>query len=191
MATDELSRLDDGRPAVGDRDTPPSPAGRPPVPDGHKWCGDCRAAKPYDDFAIARDRKDGRQSICRSCSAARTRERLPRIRNRVRERYATDEAFRDARKRFARESGRIRSARTAQLLSDLRAGGCVACGELDESCLDFHHLDPKTKTWNIAQDLKRHRSHRDEIVDEAKRLCVVLCANCHARVHAGQIQVGD
>lgn len=48
--------------------------------------------------------------------------------------------------------------------------------------LDFHHVDPKNKNAQVSQmascSLKK-------IVEEINR-CVVLCAICHRRIHAGE-----
>lgn len=59
--------------------------------------------------------------------------------------------------------------------------GCQACGETDTVCLSFHHLDPNMKTATISSMWES-----DGLVDELAK-CAVLCRNCHARVHAGQI----
>jgi transposase len=64
------------------------------------------------------------------------------------------------------------------------AGGrCVLCGyERCTAALQFHHLDPQTKSYNLShqgvtRSLARARA-------EAKK-CVLLCATCHAEVEAG------
>jgi transposase len=64
------------------------------------------------------------------------------------------------------------------------AGGrCRGCGySRCASALGFHHLDPASKQFTIAQvgatiSLERLRA-------EARK-CVLLCANCHAEVESG------
>lgn len=54
---------------------------------------------------------------------------------------------------------------------------CVKCGENGVPCLQFHHLDPSKKSFNVA-DCK-DRSWRLVQLEIAK--CEVLCANCHAK----------
>lgn len=50
-----------------------------PVPEGRKWCPDCRSALPLEEFGRNRRAPDGLTSYCRPCHAARgnaTRQRL-------------------------------------------------------------------------------------------------------------------
>lgn len=64
-------------------------------------------------------------------------------------------------------------------------GACRVCGYSQApAALAFHHLDPTTKSFSIAEagmtrSLERARR-------EARK-CVLLCANCHAEVEAGLI----
>lgn len=77
---------------------------------------------------------------------------------------------------------RARQRRKEQLV--LEAGGrCAMCGyDRCVAALAFHHLDPASKSFTIAQggvarSLARMR-------EEASK-CVLLCANCHAEVEHG------
>ena len=69
-----------------------------------------------------------------------------------------------------------------------RAGGrCVICGyHRHPSALHFHHVDPGSKLFVLS----RHGVTRSfaEAVAEADK-CVLLCANCHAEVEAGFIEL--
>lgn len=62
-------------------------------------------------------------------------------------------------------------------------GSCRRCGFAEHpAALQFHHLDPSTKAFNLSaqgvtRSLERARA-------EARK-CVLLCANCHALVEAG------
>lgn len=65
---------------------------------------------------------------------------------------------------------------------------CVQCKEHDSVCLDFHHVDPKQKDFVISEVV------RDMSVAKLKtelRKCVVVCRNCHAKVHAGHIRLAQ
>jgi len=70
----------------------------------------------------------------------------------------------------------------------IRAGGsCATCGyDRYLGALQFHHLDPATKTFSISRD-GTTRSYA-EVCAEADK-CVLLCANCHAEVEAGIIEL--
>jgi len=86
-----------------------------------------------------------------------------------------------------REFQRLRHQRLKkerkETLEQLKAGGCVRCGELDPVCLDFHHTGDKGFTIGATSG-KSQKSH-SEVIREAKK-CVVLCSNCHRKLHAGR-----
>jgi len=63
----------------------------------------------------------------------------------------------------------------------LRERGCSLCPEDNWSCLDFHHLGEKEK--NIGN---MHIYNVTKLADEVAK-CVVVCANCHRKIHAGVI----
>lgn len=58
---------------------------------------------------------------------------------------------------------------------------CTRCGESDPACLEFHHLDSDDKESAISNaagagwSLERLQLEVDK--------CVILCRNCHAKLH--------
>lgn len=58
---------------------------------------------------------------------------------------------------------------------------CQECGENHPATLDFHHLDPETKDRAVASMISRGWTEA-EILSEMSK-CVVLCANCHRKLH--------
>lgn len=61
---------------------------------------------------------------------------------------------------------------------------CVLCGETEKVCLDFHHLKDKGEGVNkLIQKCSLKR------VKEEIEKCVVLCSNCHRKLHAGIAQL--
>lgn len=58
--------------------------------------------------------------------------------------------------------------------------GCVECGEKDPRCLDFHHRDPTTKSFNIAQGLSNKLSFPTLMLEIQK--CDLMCRNCHVKL---------
>ena len=64
---------------------------------------------------------------------------------------------------------------------------CVICGESDSCCLDFHHLDPSLKDRDITRAAWNGWSV-DRLLEEINK-CVVLCSNCHRKLHAGHISL--
>lgn len=65
---------------------------------------------------------------------------------------------------------------------------CIACGEKEKCCIDYHHTDPTTKEDKINNIIRRFGT-KDKILEELKK-CVPLCSNCHRKVHAGVLDIG-
>jgi DNA-binding CsgD family transcriptional regulator/5-methylcytosine-specific restriction endonuclease McrA len=87
-----------------------------------------------------------------------------------------------------RREGVIRWRRSAKLRLVEEAGGkCVLCG-YDEfpGALQFHHLDPKQKAFGLA--MRGLTRSIEELRREAAK-CVLLCANCHAKVEWGSAEL--
>ena len=71
-------------------------------------------------------------------------------------------------------------------LKNERENKCKLCGyNKHPKCLDFHHKDPTTKLFTIAQSEGRNI---DSVYKEADK-CILVCKNCHALIHAGVIQI--
>jgi transposase-like protein len=92
-----------------------------------------------------------------------------------------DGGYRCARCNTAAVSERRRQVKR-QLVEE--AGGrCRICGFAEHpAALQFHHVDPSTKAFHLScqghsRSIKRMRAEAEK--------CVLLCANCHAQVEAG------
>jgi hypothetical protein len=70
----------------------------------------------------------------------------------------------------------LRAERQGMLDYMKRAYGCEACGT-KTGRLDYHHCNPKTKSFSIASGLSRAWP---VILSEIEK-CVVLCAPCHGK----------
>lgn len=57
---------------------------------------------------------------------------------------------------------------------------CTSCPESHPACLDFHHLDPSTKDFSIG--VSARGMSLTKIKEEIAK-CVVLCSNCHRKIH--------
>ena len=68
-------------------------------------------------------------------------------------------------------------------LVELKGGKCVECGyNKSMSALQFHHVDPSTKSFGIAAaGVTRSYAELEAEVEK----CILLCANCHAEVTGG------
>jgi|TARA_B100001094_G_C18185230_1_gene803377 hypothetical protein len=76
------------------------------------------------------------------------------------------------------------TAKKLDFINEFKKDGCVICGyKKCLAALDFHHIDPSQKTSSV-----RRLSNFKHIEKEIKK-CVVLCANCHREVHAGEAKL--
>ncbi len=80
----------------------------------------------------------------------------------------------------------VRQRRRMKLTLIEEAGGrCALCGfDSWPAALQFHHVDPTTKTFHISNGGRTMSLAR--LRAEARK-CVLLCANCHAGVEAGAV----
>lgn len=61
---------------------------------------------------------------------------------------------------------------------------CLICSEKETCCLDLHHVNPSEKERNVSDVLKFWSWER--LMSEIEK-CVVVCSNCHRKIHAGLI----
>ena len=62
---------------------------------------------------------------------------------------------------------------------------CNCCGERSPVCLEIHHSDLSEKKGAVANMVRDKRPVTEVQAEIAK--CVVVCLNCHAKLHAGMI----
>lgn len=79
------------------------------------------------------------------------------------------------------DAEKIHKAKTKKFLDDYKElRGCRRCNFKDPRALQFHHRDPSTKLFNIAN---KKRANMDRLMAEIAK-CDVICANCHFIEHA-------
>ena len=132
-----------------------------------KKCGTCLEIRQLEDFAKRKASPSGLSYTCKFCM------RIASKRHHVRHRQ--ENIDRTARRRQACQKA------WADFKSTL---SCSKCPENNSCCLDFHHLDPTQKDFVIGEAAlyKTLASLKAEL-DK----CVVLCSNCHRKLHAGLI----
>lgn len=133
-----------------------------------KRCSKCQQMLGLDHFRFRSDRPNARRTKCIACHRAYDRgyETQGTVRQRRKERRAWYRAY------------------VRQPVEDYRqAHPCLLCGETETCCLDFHHSGEKTKSINR---MLSERFSLDQINAEIAK-CVVLCSNCHRKLHAGLV----
>lgn len=88
--------------------------------------------------------------------------------------------------RYSERNKKRREERKAWFFEQFLDGKtCQKCVENDPICLDFHHIDPSQKEGTISRMVNEFRS-KESIMEEIKK-CVLVCSNCHRKIHAGKI----
>lgn len=128
-----------------------------------KICCTCKEDKPLDQYAF-RDKKRGiRSSKCKKCH-----------KEYVHEHYLKNKDDYIARRKRDRWKERPRAV---ALMNELKSSGCILCHENRTPCLDFHHINPEEKKYNISELVSLKK-----IKEESKK-CIILCRNCHSMEH--------
>ena len=67
-------------------------------------------------------------------------------------------------------------------LVEMKGGRCEICGySKNQAALCFHHINPKTKSFQI--DIRRcSNCSWDKLLEEVGK-CQLLCLNCHSELH--------
>ena len=133
-------------------------------------CKKCGAEKPDSEFYRY---KNG--SFCRICKEC-YKKRVAKNKAENAEKYA---AY--SREYYAqhKSEAKSRDAEYRRMVDELKTP-CVKCGEKRLYVIDFHHIDPAEKSFNINR--KTAKRNFSIIEDEAKK-CVCLCRNCHMEFH--------
>lgn len=64
---------------------------------------------------------------------------------------------------------------------------CCLCQESFKHCLEFHHLDPATKSFDLGNS---HNLGPKKFLQELAK-CVCVCANCHRKIHWGVLDTSQ
>jgi len=75
-------------------------------------------------------------------------------------------------------------AENGAILRSLKINGCAICGyNKCVDCLEFHHVEPKYKRFNV----RKSTITRKGLVDELAK-CILLCPNCHKEIHFKEVE---
>jgi hypothetical protein len=133
-----------------------------------KICKTCNIEKPIDRYPKwkrgDRPGQYGWKNTCYDCAAAYARNRK-----------ADNNAA--TRKHAHTKRKKINELKTP----------CIVCGFEHPEAIDFHHLDPSEKEFNVSGAMGKAWDKVKAEIDK----CVCLCANCHRLHHAGIIHLED
>ncbi len=126
-----------------------------------KLCPKCENEKPFEEFNKNKTQKDGYQRICKLCSQ-----------NEHKKWYYSN-------KNIQLEKNKGHRLKFKQWYIDLKKTFyCQKCKDTRWYILDFHHLDPSQKEFEIGN----HQFSKYKLLEEISK-CITLCRNCHQEFH--------
>lgn len=76
-----------------------------------------------------------------------------------------------------------RRTKLKEMAVEHKGGKCECCGyDRTLHALQFHHLDPNEKDFGVSA--KGYTRSWEKVKAEIEK-CILVCANCHAEIHAG------
>lgn len=130
-----------------------------------KICNKCKIEKEESCFPFKDKKKGKRSTICSECQKE----------------YKKAYYYRNKESHYERNKITVKKLQT---YASVRKDVCIVCGEREKICLDWHHL--RDKDLEIAKICTKGSLIR---LKKELQKCVVLCANCHRKLHAGLIKL--
>lgn len=136
-------------------------------------CSKCKKEKEESEFHKRSSATNGLKSWCILCSKEHESNKSP-----------------EAKKIRYKQVKVSEKNRRLELFEKLKTytkeqGGCKTCGEQDYVVLEFDHRDRKDKKFTIAKAVGNVMVW-DKLLVEIKK-CDILCANCHRRKTAKEM----
>jgi hypothetical protein len=130
-----------------------------------KECSKCKIDKENIEFGISSRTKDGSNSWCKLC-----------VRERSKQWY-------EGNKEKANKKSSKRSQDRRNWINEIKQQlKCIKCEENHIACLEFHHINPIEKKFEIGRAINQIGIEKEEILKEIKK-CIILCSNCHKKFH--------
>lgn len=162
-----------------------------------KTCKDCKLDKPIEEFPLQDTKKGVLRAQCKICYRKSRREKYKNNEKGFRDKHnqrakdyykANPEKVKEHSRKWAKANPEKRAKTTKKIAQrygqeviDYKVSkGCANCPEKHPACLEFHHLDPSKKEYNISG--YRRRGGLKYIQKEIDK-CIVLCSNCHRKLH--------
>lgn len=156
-----------------------------------KICSKCGLEKDESQFRVDNKSKDKLGYWCKDCDRDYKREYYAKNRDKLRSefkvKYKNDESLRektrlrnqkwiDEHKDQFKATHRVYKNDLQNFVDSLKTP-CAKCGEERLWLLQFHHIDPSKKEFQVQATRSR-----EKILEESKK-CVCLCSNCHTEYH--------
>jgi hypothetical protein len=128
----------------------------------NKQCPKCKIVKSLGSFNKNKRSKDGLQRVCRDCTKE---EHKKWYTNNKETQLEKNKVVRENKKQWFRELKQQYS--------------CMKCGENRWHILDFHHMDPNEKDFDVSNMGSVSKKRTLKEIEK----CITLCRNCHSEFH--------
>lgn len=118
-------------------------------------------------FHLDKNCKDGHKGYCKVCQSEMSKRHRAKNINHILA-YQAD---------YREKNRKRQEIERKQKYNELKQP-CVKCGESRLYLIQFHHIDPATKLFNITEGGSKNRNINEEV-----KKCVCLCSNCHDEFH--------
>ena len=127
-------------------------------------CSKCGIEKHEDEYSFRNKSLNKKHPYCKEC-----------------QKKMTDNHY-NSNKNYYKQRNINRKIEFREWIDDLKSSlKCEHCGENHPATLDFHHSNPNEKENNISNMVKDGFS-KENILKEMKK-CIILCSNCHRKLH--------
>jgi hypothetical protein len=137
-----------------------------------KKCSCCQLEKNESSFGFKNKKLGKLQSKCKQCQAIYHKKHYETNK----QKYLNK----------SKKNNKIYKANNKIFIDQYKESkGCKFCNEKCAVCLDFHHEDPIAKEMNVSR--MKNSSHSIKTITREISKCIVICSNCHRKLHAGLI----
>lgn len=127
-----------------------------------KICIKCLSTQPLENFYKNKNRKDGLQDYCKECKKE----------------YDKNSWIKNGEK-WSKIYWKRQQKNLEIITNYKKERSCRKCFNNKWFILDFHHLNPDVKDFNISHGSGYSLKN---IINEIEK-CILLCRNCHSEFH--------
>jgi hypothetical protein len=140
-----------------------------------KICGKCKQNLDVSDFYKDKTKKDGLSWDCKDCCSKKSKKyrqnsNVPNL---------STKKWREKNPNKKKEYNKKLYDKVKLFQQTFMKNNPCECGVSDIECLDYHHIDQQTMEKRIPSIHTFNKSIEEMIK------CIVVCANCHRKIHAG------
>ena len=157
-----------------------------------KICTKCGKELPETEFYKDPRRENGLRSICKKCWSIRKKKYRETHKEEISE--SGKKYYQEHKEQINKRTSKWQKNNKERINNRLRQKRepikekinsfktpCVKCGETRMCTIQFHHIDPSKKLFEINQT--NIVKYNDNEIKEELDKCVCLCSNCHTEFH--------